>query len=104
MRNLKFNVSGQVLERDETCDFKGLVSGSKNYLTAEFNFNSEWDGYKKIAIFVNGDNEYPTPLIGDKCKINNDALTSRSFRVYIIGRKGTEQINTTSIKVRQVLK
>lgn len=104
MRILKFNVAGQILNRDETCNFNGLVSGSKNYLEAEFDFDAEWDGYKKIAVFVNGDEEYPAAIVKGKCKIDNDALTSRSFRVYVVGKKGEEQINTTSIKVRQVLK
>lgn len=104
MRILKFNIANQILERDKACDFSGIVSGSKNYLEAEFNFNDKWDGYKKIAVFVNGDKEYPTAIINGKCKIDNDALTSRSFRVYVVGKRGEEQIKTTSIRVRQVLK
>ena len=104
MRILKFNVTNQILERDKSCDFRGIVSDSKNYLEAEFNFNDEWKGYKKIAVFVNGDKEYPTAIINGKCKINNDALTSRSFCVYVVGKKEEEQIKTTSIRVRQVLK
>jgi hypothetical protein len=55
-------------------------------------------------VFVNGDKEYPTAIINGKCKIDNDALTSRSFRVYVVGKKKEEQIKTTSIRVRQVLK
>lgn len=104
MRILKFNVTGQILDRDDSCNFNGLVSGSKNYLEAEFNFNAEWDGYKKVAVFVNGNKEYPAAIVKGKCKIDNDALTSRYFRIYVVGKKGEEQINTTSIKVRQVLK
>lgn len=104
MRILKFNVTNQILERDKACNFRGIVSDSKNYLEAEFSFNDEWNGYKKIAVFVNGDKEYPTAIINNKCKINNDALTSRSFRVYVVGKKEEEQIKTTSIRVRQVLK
>ena len=104
MRILKFNIANQILECDKACDFSGIVSGSKNYLEAEFNFNDEWDGYKKIAVFVNGDKEYPIAIIDGKCKIDNDALTSRSFRVYVVGKKVEEQIKTTSIRVRQVLK
>lgn len=104
MRILKFNVANQILDRDKTCDFSGIVSDSKNYLEAEFNFDDEWEGYKKIAVFVNGDKEYPTAIINGKCKINNDALTSRSFRIYVVGKKEEEQIKTTSIRVRQVLK
>lgn len=104
MRILKFNVVNQILECDKACNFSGIVSDSKNYLEAEFIFNNEWDGYKKIAVFVNGDKEYPTAIINGKCKINNDALTSRSFRVYVVGKKEEEQIKTTSIRVRQVLR
>lgn len=104
MRILKFNVVRQILERDNSCDFNGIVSGSKNYLEANFTFSPEWDDYKKIAVFVNGNKEYPSAIVKGKCKIDNDALTSRYFRIYVVGKKGEEQINTTSIKVRQVLK
>lgn len=104
MRILKFNVTDQILERDKSCDFSGIVADSKNYLEAEFNFNDKWDGYKKIAVFVTVNKEYPTAIINGRCKIDNDALTSRSFRVYVVGKKEEEQIKTTSIRVRQVLK
>ena len=104
MRILKFNITNQILKRDESCDFSGIVSGSKNHFEAEFIFNDEWNNYKKVAVFVNGDKEYPTAIIDGKCKINNDALTSRSFLVYVVGKKNEEQIKTTSKRVRQVLK
>lgn len=36
MRSLKFNVSGQIVSPDQSCDFTGLVPGTKGYLKAEF--------------------------------------------------------------------
>jgi hypothetical protein len=49
LRILKFAVNGQILKMDPKCDFENIVAGSKNYLVAQFNFNSEWDQYRKVA-------------------------------------------------------
>lgn len=36
MRSLNFFAMGQNLQKDPTCDFSGLVKGSKGYLQAHF--------------------------------------------------------------------
>lgn len=49
MRILQFKVTGQNLSKDG--DFSGIVAGTKGYLHTEYNFDSEWDGCKKAAVF-----------------------------------------------------
>ena len=49
MRILQFKVAGQNLSKDG--DFSGIVAGTKGYLYTEYNFDSEWDGCKKAAVF-----------------------------------------------------
>ena len=44
MRILKFIDDGQRLTKDPSCDFSGIVRGSKNYLMAHFLLSSEWTG------------------------------------------------------------
>ena len=44
MRILKFIADGQELIKDPSCDFSGIVRGSKNYLMAHFLLSSEWTG------------------------------------------------------------
>lgn len=104
MRVLKFNVTGQILKVDNKCDFENIVAGSKNYLIAEFTFDNEWLQYKKVAVFMNGKNEYPVLIEGNKCVIDSQALTSGWFYVYVVGQLQNERINTNSVGVRQVLR
>ncbi len=104
MRILKFTVNGQILRADPMCDFENIVAGSKNYLVTEFNFNREWDQYKKVAVFTNNNTEYPVLIENNKCVIDSDALTSGWFYVYVIGQVKNERMNTNSVMVRQVLR
>jgi hypothetical protein len=104
LRILKFAVNGQILKMDPKCDFENIVAGSKNYLVAQFNFNSEWDQYRKVAVFINNKIEYPVLIENNKCVIDSDALTSGWFYVYVIGQLGNERMNTNSVMVRQVLR
>lgn len=46
MRTLKFIVNAQKLEKDPSCDFSGIVSGTKGYLEAEFSVSKEWSYIK----------------------------------------------------------
>ena len=49
MRILQFRINGQKLSKDG--DFSGLIAGTKGYLYAAYNFDREWDGCKKAAVF-----------------------------------------------------
>lgn len=53
MRTLQFKVSGQSLSKDG--DFSGLIAGTKGYLYTAYNFDGEWDGCKKAAVFLRYD-------------------------------------------------
>lgn len=41
MRELHFDVTGQLLRRNKQCDFENIVRGSDNYLCLVFHFNQE---------------------------------------------------------------
>lgn len=51
MRTLRFIIDGQSIKKDPSCDFSGLVPGTKGYLKAQFQFSDEWKKCKKAAIF-----------------------------------------------------
>ena len=42
MRLLKFNIDAQQIQKDPECDFSNIVSGTKDYLKAQFTFSPEW--------------------------------------------------------------
>lgn len=44
MRDLRFKVSGQTIEKENGCDFTGIASGTDNWLNLVFSFDASWTG------------------------------------------------------------
>lgn len=101
MRILRFIANGQMLEPDPECDFTGLVSGTKGYLHAEFEFDSEWTGCRVAASFFNLGKEYPTIVENGKCEIPAKALDFQDFYVQLTGIRDGYKITTNRKIVRQ---
>ena len=103
MRSLKFNVSGQIVRPDQSCDFTGLVPGTEGYLKAEFSFSEEWNGCGKIAEFMRYATSEPesVKLVGDACVIPAEALKGKAFKVSVIGIRRGFRIQTNMTEVRQ---
>ncbi len=73
--NLKFHVVKQRITRH---DHAYVVSGSKNFLSAEFSFSEHWAGKIKTAVFENGDTVYHVVL-------ENDAISAEKMPVLSAG-------------------
>lgn len=101
MRELKFYVNGQRIKKDNTCDFSGIVAGTKGYLEAVFCFGSDWSGMSKVAVFTRLKEQHPTKIIKNKCIIPYEALTWRDFSVQVIGEKDGIRICTNQEIVEQ---
>lgn len=101
MRLIKFIVNGQTIKPDPACDFKGIVKGTKGYLTAEFAFDKDWDGCRKAAVFTKLGKDYPVPVRNDKCKIPAEALTWANFFVQVVGEREGYRITTNKAEVKQ---
>lgn len=102
MRTLKFIITGQHIEKDQACDFSGLVPGTKGYLRASFVFDAEWNNCRKVAVFVKYGREFPAPIINDACNVPPEALTYEKFSLYVIGeREDGYRIPTGRIEVKQ---
>ena len=81
---LHFVVNNQIITRTDTFV---PVRNSRNYLYAEFEFQTEdWAGKSKTALFHGGDGETVPILLGDTdtCLIPAEVLTGTSFSVSII--------------------
>lgn len=81
---LKFVVNNQIIERTDTFV---PVRSSKNYLYAEFDFQtSDWDSKSKTVLFRSGDNEPIPVLLGETntCLVPAEVLTGTSFSVSIV--------------------
>ena len=103
-RILRFIVDGQIIRRDPECDFSNLVPGSADYLQAEFSFSKEWSEYVKVATFFSiMGKEYSPKLLKDgvRCEIPEEALKHRTFKIRVVGKKGTGKLITNKISITQ---
>lgn len=81
--NIVFKVSHQSIWR---ADAVRLVTESKNYVRAIFEFSNDWDGITKTAIFKKGENVYHVILEDDACMVPWEVLaTDGSFIVSVFG-------------------
>lgn len=103
MRTLKFIVDGQIISKDPDCDFNDLVPGTTGYLKAEFAFSSEWDDTVKVASFWRNGHECPPQILKDgrSCIIPSEALTSRQFKIEVLGKNNKIKLTTNKVEVVQ---
>lgn len=99
MRTLQFKVAGQKLSKDG--DFSGLVAGTKGYLQTAYNFDREWNGCKKAAVFLRYDKEYPVPVMNGKCAVPDEITGYKRWKVYLVGEKARYRITTNEVEVKQ---
>lgn len=99
MRILQFRINGQKLSKDG--DFSGLIAGTKGYLYTAYNFDSEWDGCKKAAVFLRYDKEYPVPIVNARCAVPDEITEHKCWKVYLVGVKDGYRITTNEVEVRQ---
>jgi hypothetical protein len=103
MRTLNFIVEDLSIKKDPVCNFAGLVPGTRGYLKAKFNFDQNWSGCKKMAVFTlsNRTADIPVKLENDSCVIPEEVLAKRYFSVKIIGVQPDLRLVTNSLEVRQ---
>ena len=107
MRILEFTVRKQRLLKKLSCDFTGLVAGSRGYLKAKFDFLcGDWDTYDiKIASFWMGDKESAVRIDeSGMCDIPPEVLAGEEVRVYLIGANEVCKIETNEVYIRQEVK
>lgn len=104
MITLKFNVDGQKIALDPTCDTTDLVPGTEGYVKAEFTFSNEWDGCAKVvAFYSNLGTEYEPRILkdGKLCTIPTEALKNSIFKVKVLGQRTGYTICTNKVSVCQ---
>jgi len=99
MRTLQFKVAGQKLSKDG--DFSGIVAGTKGYLQTAYNFDGEWDGCRKVAVFVRYDKKYPAPIVNGRCAVPDEITGYKCWKVYLIGERNGYRITTNEVEVKQ---
>ena len=99
MRTLQFSVSGQKLST--AGDHSGLIAGTRGYLQTAYNFDSEWDGCRKAAVFSRYDKEYPVPIVNGKCVVPDEITGYNRWKVYLVEEKAGYRITTNEVEVYQ---
>ena len=99
MRVLQFDVTGQKLST--AGDFSGLVAGTKGYLQTAYNFDSEWDGCRKAAVFSYYGKEFPVPIINGMCAVPDNVAERKMWKVRLVGEKKGYRITTNEVEVTQ---
>lgn len=99
MRILQFKVTGQNLSKDG--DFSSIVAGTRGYLQTAYNFDGEWDGCKKAAVFLRYRQRYPVPIVNGKCAVPDEITEYKRWKVYLVGVKDGYRITTNEVEVRQ---
>lgn len=103
MRTLSFIVEGQSIKQDPSCDFSGLVPGSRGYLKASFTFNADWSGCEKMAVFSKHGlrDRVAVQLKNGACTIPEEVLNRRMFKVSVIGVNQGLRLVTNTLEVNQ---
>ena len=104
MRTLRFIVDGQTIKQDLECDFTNLFSDKNSNICAEFILSSEWNDKIKVAAFWSMlDKEYEPQALDDKnsCVIPSDALKRASFKIQVLGLRGSEKLTTNKLTILQ---
>jgi hypothetical protein len=104
VRTLKFIVDQQALKKDPSCDFSGLIKGTKGYLKAHFVFSSDWDGCAKVIGFSSNTGVEYKPQVLDEtnsCVIPEEALKRQTFNIQAFGKRDGYFILTNKISIVQ---
>ena len=104
MRTLVFNVKNQIIQKDHSCDFSGLVADTSGYLRAKFILSDAWNNCAKVAGFFSKDNVELTPCVLEKdntCLIPEDVLKHHEFKIRLYGKRKDYTITTQPITIKQ---
>jgi hypothetical protein len=104
VRTLVFNVKNQIIQKDPSCDFSGLVADTSGYLQAKFILSDAWNDCAKVAGFFDKRDVELTPCVLAKdntCIIPSDALKYHEFKIRLYGKKNNYTITTQPITIKQ---
>ncbi len=97
----RLNVSGDML----SCgNLRNANSGNTGTYECEFTFTSEWAELSAFGVFITKDNAYSVPIIGGKCVIAAEALSTNGvLDIGVFGTNGSDtdlkRISTNLLRV-----
>ena len=97
-RILSFKCSGQKLIKAPGASFSDILSGSKNYLFINCEFDNDAD--RTIAVFQDGKREEAVELEEGMCPLPDSFADGPYFRMSVYWSKGETEVLTNSVYVR----
>ncbi len=82
------------------------TSGSVNFDTCTFNFNSEWKGFERTAVFATGDSVCYAVELDDTgvCKIPGECLKKTGIlKIGVVGENSDGVVISTNIVVQRIV-
>ena len=101
MKILQFLVEQQNIRKDPSCDFSGLVSGTKGYLKARFVLSKEWNDCAVAAVFLNSESEEAVPVLNGQCDIPEKITKKKMWWVRVVGMRDGYRITSNKVEVQQ---
>lgn len=101
MRELRFIVREQYLEKNPNCDFEGLVSGAKGYFRVRFAFSREWKDLKKVAIFRTRNVKKYVPITTPTISIPDEIVDQTTYYISVYGSSQSYDLTTNEVAIIQ---
>ena len=98
MRDITFKVNQQRIKNINSVAF--VYGGTDNYLNLVFEFDSNWNGCKKVISFVVGDKELPFLLKNNSYPVPKEAFNSNELTFYLVGKKDNYRIESQKFTIK----
>ena len=101
MRELHFDVAGQLLRRNKQCDFENIVRGSDNYLCLVFHFDNDWRETKRVISMYDVDGNQINESEQDKATVPVSVTHGSMFYFELTGKSNKTRITTNRMYIEQ---
>lgn len=103
MKDLKINVNGQTLSKENSSDWNDIMIGSIGYIRFVFIFDSDWKQCPRKAVHFESEGlDTFMPVINGICVLPDEFANAKKVKISLIGEKDDEyRITTNTLEVRQ---
>ena len=101
MRDLRFKVSGQTIEKETECDFTGIASGTDNWLNLVFSFDAILAGMAKIVFMRDTNGVETNRVVNGKVAVPSSVTDGKFFSIQIYGKRNGQLVSTNKLFIDQ---
>lgn len=102
MRNLRFKVSGQLIEKDSGCDFAGIAKGTNEWLNIVVSFDATWAGMAKVICMRDSNGAETNKVLNGSVTVPSSVTSGNFFSIQIYGKKNGKLVSTNKLFIDQV--